>query len=289
MITLRSDRELLKMRRAGLLVWHALQIAAAWVRPGVTTAQIDAPIEQFFHDHRAQPLFKGVPGKVPFPTTTCISVNEEIVHGIPGSRVLVPGDIVSIDTGCILDGWCGDSAITFPVGPITPKATTLLNITFQTLELAINELPRSQLWSQVARKMESFVKRNRFSVVEKLVGHGIGRSMHEEPQVPNFVCNDLLKRGDFRIEPGLVLAIEPMVTVGTKNIVTEADHWTIRTADRSLSAHFEHTVAITRSGLSILTGPPIYEHEKIDIACYRAHSQSHNMPRLGEPNDAVRL
>ncbi|MGL4943512.1 MAG: type I methionyl aminopeptidase [Thermoguttaceae bacterium] len=268
MIALRSDRELLKMRRSGLLVWHALRIAATWVRPGVTTMAVDAQVERFFADQNATPLFKGVPGKVPFPATTCISVNEQIVHGIPSNRVLKPGDIISIDTGCIFDGWCGDAAVTFPVGEITPQVTTLLDVTSKTLDVAVTELPRAKLWSQVARKMESFVKRHQFSVVEKLVGHGIGRTMHEDPQVPNFVCNDLLKRGDFRIQPGLVLAIEPMVTIGSNKIVTEPDHWTIRTVDRSLSAHFEHTIAVTRTGVSILTGPPIYEHEKIDIKPY---------------------
>lgn len=269
MIAFRSDRDILKMRRAGLLVWHALEIARSWAHPGVTTAEIDAPVERFFLAHHAKPLFKGVPGKVPFPATTCISVNEQIVHGIPSKRVLQNGDIVGVDTGCILDGWCGDAAITFPIGEISSQAKTLLDVTIKTLQIAIDELPRAQLWSQVAHKMEVFVKKQRMAVVEKLVGHGIGREMHEEPQIPNFVSDDLLKRGNFRIQPGLVLAIEPMVNIGTKNIVTEADYWTIRTADRSLSAHFEHTVAVTKLGVTILTGPPTHDYERINISAYK--------------------
>jgi len=245
---LRSPREMAEMRKAGLLVWQAHQLVAAMIRPGVTTAEIDAVIDRFFAEHQAVPLFKGVPGTVPFPATTCISVNEEVVHGIPSSRKLVEGDIVSIDTGCKLNGWCGDAAATYAVGRVHPEVRRLLDVTRNTLALAIELMGRCSRWSQVAAEMEAYVKKHKFSVVEAFVGHGIGRDMHEDPQVPNFVSRQLRRgTGEFRLVPGLVIAVEPMVNMGTKRIRTRADHWTQATVDGRPSAHFEHTVAITRS------------------------------------------
>jgi methionyl aminopeptidase len=268
MLTLRSEREIQKMRRAGLLVWYALQIAGSMMRPDVTTGEIDAQVERFFLDQKSIPLFKGVPGKVPFPAVTCISINDEIVHGIPGKRKLSEGDIVGVDTGCKIDGWCGDAAYTFPIGKISSKATKLLDVTKRTLEIAIESLAVCGKWSEVAAKMEDCVKSNGFSVVENLVGHGIGREMHELPQVPNFVNRELLRYGDFKIQPGLVIAVEPMVNVGTKHIQVEKDHWTIRTKDYQLSAHFEHTLAITKTGVLVLTGEPTNDDERIDVTKY---------------------
>ena len=268
MLTLRSEREILKMRRAGLTVWHALRIAGSMMRPGVATAEIDRRVERFFDDQGATSLFKGYPGKVPYPAVTCISVNEEVVHGIPGSRVLAEGDIVSVDTGCKIDGWCGDSALTFSVGRISELCRKLLDVTSGTLDLAIESMGHCGYWSEVAVKMESLVKKNGFSVIESLVGHGIGREMHEDPQVPNYVSTEILRYGDFKIQPGLVIAIEPMVNAGSKKITLLKDHWTFRTSDRKPSAHFEHTVAMTRSGVMVLTGPPKDESEKIDISAY---------------------
>jgi methionyl aminopeptidase len=246
-----------EMRKAGLLVWQAHQLAAAIVRPGVTTAEIDAVIDRFFAEHKAVPLFKGVPGTVPFPATTCISINEEVVHGIPSSRKLVEGDIVSIDTGCKLNGWCGDAAATYPVGRVTPEVRGLLDVTRNTLALAIDLMGRSSRWSQVAAEMEAYVRKHKFSVVEAFVGHGIGRDMHEDPQVPNFVSRQLRRgTGEFRLVPGLVIAIEPMVNMGVKRVRTRADHWTQATVDGRPSAHFEHTVAMTESGPWVLTAGP---------------------------------
>ncbi len=254
---LRSPREMAEMRKAGLLVWQAHQLAAAMIRPGVTTAEIDAVIDRFFAEHNAKPLFKGVPGTVPFPATTCISINEEVVHGIPGPRQLVEGDIVSIDTGCKLNGWCGDAAATYPVGRIEPEIRRLLDVTRHTLEMSIELVGRCARWSQVAAEMEAYVKKHKFSVVEAFVGHGIGRDMHEDPQVPNFVSRQLRRgSGDFRLVPGLVIAIEPMVNMGTKRVRTRGDHWTQATVDGRPSAHFEHTVAITESGPWLLTAGP---------------------------------
>lgn len=255
MIQLRSTREILLMRKAGLVVWEAHQAAAQVVRPGVTTADIDAAVEAVFARHGAIPLFKGYPGKVPFPAATCVSVNEEVVHGIPGRRVLREGDIVSVDTGCELDGWCGDSAYTHPVGSISPEKQRLLDVTRGTLDLAVRLLGEKSRWSEVAVEMERFVRAAGFSVVEKLTGHGVGRTMHEEPEVPNFVSPSLLKN-DFAIRPGLVIAIEPMVNLGTKNVRVLSDHWTLVTTDGKPSAHFEHTVAVTSQGPLLLTGLP---------------------------------
>ncbi|MCL2349504.1 MAG: type I methionyl aminopeptidase [Planctomycetaceae bacterium] len=257
------------MREAGLLVWHAHQIGAALVRPGITTWEIDVRIERFFLDRGAIPLFKGVAGRVPFPATCCMSINEEVVHGIPGNRKLKEGDIISIDTGCRLDGWCGDAAVTHAVGMIPANVRKLLDVTQKTLELALSTIPKCRYWSEVAKQMENYVTKNGFFVVESLVGHGIGREMHEDPQVPNYVCSDFMRMGgDFTLVPGLVIAIEPMVNMGTKRVAVQKDFWTMATVDRKPSAHFEHTIAVTENGLFILTGPPTAESEKISIEKY---------------------
>lgn len=244
------------MRKAGLLVWQAHQLAASMLRPGVTTGAIDAAVEAFFLENQAIPLFKGVPGRVPFPAVTCISLNEEVVHGIPGGRELKEGDIVSIDTGCKVNGWCGDAAVTHAIGQIEPDVERLLDVTRGTLDLAIELMGKKAYWSEVAAEMEKYVKDNGFSVVEAFVGHGIGREMHEDPQVPNFVSDQLRRNGDFRLLPGLVIAVEPMVNMGTKRVHTKPDHWTQVTADGRPSAHFEHTIAVTESGPYVLTAGP---------------------------------
>jgi methionyl aminopeptidase len=247
------------MRKAGLLVWEAHQIAAKMVRPGITTGEIDAAVDKFFADRNAIPLFKGVPGKVPFPASTCISVNDEVVHGIPGKRVLGEGDIVSVDTGCKFEGWCGDSAVTHAVGKVDPEIQRLLDTTRAVLDLAIDLMGKRSKWSEVAAEMGTFVRGAGFSVVESFVGHGIGREMHEDPQVPNFVSAQLRRNGDFAIEPGLVIAVEPMVNMGTKHVKSLPDYWTQATQDARPSAHFEHTIAITDNGPWVLTGAPTAE------------------------------
>ena len=256
MINLRSPREIALMRRSGLLVWQAHQAARELVRPGATTAEIDLAIERFFAEHNAVPLFKGVPGTVPFPAVTCISINEEVVHGIPGPRRLVEGDVVSLDTGCKLDGWCGDAAVTRAVGRVRPEIQRLLEVTKGTLDLAIELMKVKSRWSQVADEMEKYVHDAGFHVVETFVGHGIGREMHEEPQVPNFCSKQFRKQGDFDLRPGLVIAIEPMVNMGTGKVKGLSDHWTQVTKDGRPSAHFEHTVAMTKDGPIKLTAGP---------------------------------
>lgn len=248
------------MRKAGLLVWEAHQIASAMVRPGVTTAEIDQAVERFFFEQGAEPLFKNVPNSnrkaPPFPAVTCISVNEEVVHGIPGPRKLVEGDIVSVDTGCKLDGWCGDAASTYPCGTVCPEVRCLLDVTCDVLHLAIAEMGRCRWWSEVAVQMERFVARHGYSVVEAFVGHGIGRDMHEDPQVPNYAGRRIRRTADFRLVPGLVIAIEPMVNLGRKMVRQLADQWTQVTRDGKPSAHYEHTVAMTAEGPVILTAGP---------------------------------
>ncbi|MDG2380577.1 MAG: type I methionyl aminopeptidase [Pirellulaceae bacterium] len=261
MLNLRSNREIKQMRQAGLVVWQAHQAVAERVVNGATTAELDAAVEAVFARVNAIPLFKGVPGTTPFPAATCTSVNEEIVHGIPGDRILVSGDIVSVDTGCKVNGWCGDSAQTYPVGQIDPTSQQLLEVTSGVLDLAIELLTKEPTWSRIARQMQDYVESAGLSVVKEFVGHGIGRELHEPPQVPNFWNKDTSKSEDFRLTTGLVLAIEPMVNLGSGKSHCLADHWTQATLDGQRSAHFEHTVALTSDGPLRLTGPPVAGEE----------------------------
>jgi methionyl aminopeptidase len=236
------------------------------VRPGITTLEIDNAVEAYFAKHGAIPLFKGVPGKTPFPAVCCMSINDEVVHGIPNDRVLKEGDIASIDTGCRLNGWCADSALTHAVGKIHPETQRLLDVTVGCLNLSIELIGRKKYWSEVADEMAAFVRSAGFSVVEDFVGHGIGRDMHEDPQVPNFANATFRRNHDFRLEPGLVVAIEPMVNMGSKKVKALSDHWTQVTQDGRPSAHFEHTVALTADGPWVLTAPPRPEEfEKYDL------------------------
>jgi methionyl aminopeptidase len=255
-VKLKSPREIGLMREAGRVVAKALDRVKRLAAPGVTTAELDQVVHDVFKEHGAVPLFLGVPstmkGKPSFPAVVCASLNEQVVHGIPNRRPLKEGDVLSIDTGCKLNGWCGDSAITLAIGAVKPEHQKLLDVTQQTLDLAISAMGRFQFWSEVASLMERFVKSQGMFVVEKFVGHGIGQDMHEEPQVPNFVSK-ALRKNDIRLEPGVVLAIEPMVALGTKEVRTLDDGWTVETKDRRPSAHFEHTVAMTPDGPRVLT------------------------------------
>jgi methionyl aminopeptidase len=185
-----------------------------------------------------------------------MSVNEAVVHGIPTNKPLVEGDILSLDTGCRLGGWCGDAAYTYAVGKISPEVQRLLDATEGVLNLAIELMSSKSYWSAIAREMATYIHDHGYSTVECFVGHGIGREMHEEPQVPNFASRSLRGSGDFRIEPGLVIAVEPMVNMGTKRVKMLSDTWTQVTADGKPSAHFEHTVAITPDGPTLLTVAP---------------------------------
>lgn len=260
MLQLKSMREIGLMRQAGLAVWKAHQLTSEMMEPGVTTAEIDAVVERHFQNIGAEPLFKNYQnptrGKPPFPAVTCMSVNEEVVHGTPSDRRLVEGDILSMDTGCRLSGWCGDAARTHAIGRVDPQVQKLLDVTQGVLDLAIELMGIKNCWSEVAIQMAHYVGDHGFSTVECFVGHGVGREMHEDPQVPNFFSRSLRGSGDFRIEPGLVIAVEPMVNMGTKRVKLLQDHWTQVTADGKPSAHFEHTMAITEEGPIRLTEAP---------------------------------
>ena len=248
---LKSARELSLMRESGKLVVQALWICRHLAKPGTRTIEIDQAVEKFFARHNATPLFKGYPGKVPFPAVTCLSVNEQVVHGIPGQRELKDGDLLKVDTACKYNGWCADRAITIPVGNVRPERLRLLRVAEETLQIAIDQMPRKKWWSEIASMMQKHVEGNGFSVVTNYVGHGIGRVMHENPQVPNFVNRETRKH-DFKLEPGLVLAVEPMVNMRTADVNTLKDHWTVVTKDGLPSVHVEHTLALGPDGRVVI-------------------------------------
>ena len=246
-IKLKSPAEIDKMAASAKILADVFRGLRPLVVPGATTLEIDIAAEKMIRDAGCVPSFKGYNG---FPGTCCISVNEEVVRGIPGPRELVEGDIVGVDCGLVKDGWHSDSAETFPVGKIAPEAGKLLRVTRECLELGIAQAQVGKRISDIGIAVQEHARSAGFSVVETLVGHGIGRSLHEDPQVPNYRSFSM---PDPRLAEGLVIAIEPMINAGTKRVVTAADDWTIRTADRGLSAHFEHTVAVTKDGPLILT------------------------------------
>jgi methionyl aminopeptidase len=256
---LKSERELGFMRAAGRVVAEAHRLVREMAKPGVKTIEIDRAVEELYRQHGAQPLFKDyrVPSiKVPFPACTCLSINEQVVHGIPGQRVLKAGEILKIDTACKLNGWCADAAATLPIGEVRPELARLIKTAWETLELAIIEIGRRKWWSEIALRLQQFVERNGYTAVEQYVGHGIGRTMHEPPQVPNYISHEF-KKNDFRLEPGLVIAVEPMLNLGRADVDTQRDYWTVVTRDRLPSAHVEHTLAITANGVEILTADEI--------------------------------
>lgn len=258
-ITLKSARELELIRRSCRLVADVLESLSHKAAPGVTTAELDALASEMTQQDSAEPLFKGVSnphGKAPFPAAICASRNEVLVHGIPDTLPLADGDILSIDFGARLQGYCGDAATTLLIGQPSQEAARLAEVTKDALKLAIANCKPYRRWSEVAGMIASFVRQAGFAIVEDFVGHGIGMTMHEDPRVPNFVDP---KADDFLLEPGLVLAIEPMVNAGSKKVKTLSDGWTVVTADSRLCAHFEHTVAITPDGAEVLTVGPWFE------------------------------
>lgn len=244
------------MREAGRIVHEVLTTLEAMVHPGMRMRELSIKADEIIGKYGAIALFKGVTspdGKgIPFPSPICASVNDQIVHGIPDDRVLKEGDIVSIDCGVKLRNWCADAAVTVPVGKVSDRHRLLLDVTRGCLKLAIETARTGALWSETASKMEAMVKSAGFYVVEEYVGHGIGKNMHEPPKVPNYFSKEL-KKEDIRLHKGLVLAVEPMVNAGTKKTKTLSDHWTVVTADKSYSAHFEHTLAFTEAGVEVLT------------------------------------
>ena len=246
----KTPEQIDKMAASGEILASVFMEIRGLVEPGVTTGEIDRALETMIGDVGCIPSFKGYHG---FPASACISVNEEVVHGIPGDRVLEEGDIVGIDIGLIKDGWHADSAETLPVGEVGGDTERLLAVTEDSLWRAIGALAPGKRLSVVGTAVETLAREEGFSVVEPLVGHGIGQQMHEDPQVPNYRCFSM---PDPVMDEGLVIAIEPMINQGTKRVVTLADGWTVVTADRKLSAHYEHTVAVTAAGPRVLTDRP---------------------------------
>lgn len=234
------------MREAGRIAARALRLVGEAVRPGITTGELDRLAEEIIRDAGALPAFKGYHG---FPATLCTSVNEQIVHGIPGRRRLNEGEILSVDVGSILDGYYGDTAATFPVGEIDAEAARLLRVTRESLAAGIDACRSGNHLGDIGAAVQSVAEAEGFAVVREYVGHGIGRAMHEDPNVPNFG----IPGQGVALKDGMVLAIEPMVNAGSWQTVALNDGWTVVTADGSLSAHFEHTVAITGKGPVVLT------------------------------------
>ena len=250
MIVCKSPAELEKMRAANQLVAQVLEELAAMVAPGVTTADLDAAAEARVRAAGAEPAFKGYRG---YPATLCASVNEQVVHGIPSATPLVQGDIVSLDMGVKLNGYYGDSAVTVPVGTVGEDVTKLLRVTQEALDRGIAQVKVGGRISDIGHAIQAHVEANGFSVVREFVGHGIGASLHEEPQIANYGEPG---RGP-RLAEGMTLAIEPMVNMGKAAVRVLADGWTAVTRDGSLSAHFEHTVAVTKDGPLVLTLRPV--------------------------------
>lgn len=246
MIIIKTDAQIEIMRKAGRIVAKTLQMIEGKVKPGISTAEINHAAEEYILSCGARPAFKGYRG---FPASVCISIDNEVVHGIPGSRVLVEGQIVSIDLGTIVDGFYGDSAATFPVGEISEEKRELLEVTKRSLEAGIAQVKAGNKLGQVSSVIQKCVEKAGFSVVRDMVGHGIGRNLHEDPQVPHFGPADA---GPV-LAKGMVLAIEPMVNVGGYKVTQKPDGWTVVTTDGTDSAHFEHTVAVTENGADILT------------------------------------
>ncbi|HHT37598.1 MAG TPA: type I methionyl aminopeptidase [Firmicutes bacterium] len=246
MIVLKSEHELAAMRRAGQVVAQAHQLVKENLRPGITTKMLDQIVEEFILSQNAVPAFKGYNG---YPATICASVNEVVVHGIPNDLPLEEGWILSVDIGAFVDGFCGDSAWTYPIGEIDAEAQRLLTVTEESLYKGIEQAVIGNRLSDISHQIQTVVESNGFSVVRDFVGHGIGRKMHESPQIPNFGEPG---RGP-RLKAGMTLAIEPMVNMGSYHVRILPDNWTTVTVDGGWSAHFEHTIAITADGPEILT------------------------------------
>jgi methionyl aminopeptidase len=246
MIPLKNKEQVETMRLAGRIVGGTLDMVSREIKAGMTTRELDRLIEDYIRSQGALPAFKGYQG---FPASACISINEEVVHGIPGDRVIEEGDIVSVDVGSLINDYYGDSARTFAVGEVTPERKNLMDCTLKSLMAAIDKVQKGHKLGEISASVQQIAEAQGYGVVRQLVGHGIGRAMHEEPQVPNFGS---AHEGPV-LEVGMVVAIEPMINMGTYDVVTMPDGWTVVTADGQPSAHFEHTVAVTENGPDILS------------------------------------
>lgn len=247
MIIRKSAAEIETMARAGRVVAQTLALIEEHLQPGITTGELDALAEEFIRSHGGEPTFKGYKG---YPAATCMSPNSMVVHGIPGKVKLQDGDILSVDVGVTLDGFVADSAWSFGVGSVSAEAQRLLDVCKAALDAGIAEARLGNSIGDISQAVQTITEAAGFSVIRSLVGHGVGRSMHEDPQVPNFVSTH---RGP-ELKEGMTIAIEPMITAGASDVYIHDDEWSISTSDSSLAAHFEHTVAVTASGPRILTG-----------------------------------
>ena len=254
----KTAEEIELMRQSAMLVCKVHEHLAGRLMPGISGKQLDKEAEELIRDHGAEPSFLGYPGPTPFPASLCMSPNEVVVHGIPGDLEFRDGDIVSIDCGCYLNGFHGDVAYTYAVGEIAPEVMQLLQVTKASLYLGIDAAQPGRRIGDISHSIQHFVERQHgYGIVRELVGHGVGRNLHEAPEVPNFG-----KRGKGpKIQPGLVIAIEPMVNMGRKEVVAGADQWTVTTKDRQPSAHYEHTVAVLETGAE-----PLSDHRIIESA-----------------------
>jgi methionyl aminopeptidase len=252
-IVRKSTQELDQMARAGAIVSDTLALLAENIRPGTTTAELDRLADEFIRSRGGVPTFKGYRGPYPYPASICTSPNEVVVHGIPSEYVLGEGDVLSVDVGVTLDGFVADSAYTFPVGDIDAEGERLLDACKAALHAGIDQARAGGKLTDISHAVQRATEEAGFSVVRSLVGHGVGREMHEDPQIPNYGDPG---RGP-TLAPGMTLAIEPMITAGGHEVVVRPDRWTIATADGSLSAHFEHTVAVTEEGPRILTAAAV--------------------------------
>ena len=255
-IILKSPREIELMRAAGRVVHGVLARCQEIAVPGATSAELNGEAERVIAEAGGEALFKGVrapKARFLFPAALCTSVNEEVVHGIPNERKLREGDIISVDCGVRLNGYCGDAALTIAIGQISPEVERLLEVTRTMLNIAIEMMCPGRRWSEVAKAMQKHAQKNDFSVVREFVGHGIGQQMHEDPKVPNYYDRQQA-RHDFELRPGMLLAVEPMVNMGAAEVeYRDEDCWTVVTRDRRWAAHFEHTIAVTESGTNVLT------------------------------------
>ena len=246
LISLRSDREIEAMRKAGRITAQARALAGSMVKPGVTTKQIDKAVREFIKSCGAKPSFLGYGG---FPASACISVNSEVIHGIPGPRVLREGDIVSIDVGACVGGYHGDCAATFPCGEVSDEALRLIEVTEQSFWEGIKFARKGFRVSDISHAIQQYVEANGFSVVREYVGHGVGSKLHEPPEIPNFGPAG----HGARLLPGMTLAVEPMVNAGDKGVRRLSDGWTVVTADGALSAHYENSILVTEDEAEVLT------------------------------------
>ncbi len=246
MIIIKSNSEIEKMRKAGSITAGALNAAEEAIKVGMTTKELDTVVRKYITSHGAKPSFLGYGG---FPASACISINDEVIHGIPGSRKIMDGDIVSVDVGAYIDGYHGDSCKTFAVGNVSKEALDLMKSTEESLYIAIEMAKPGVRLGDIGAAIQKYNESNGYSVVREYVGHGVGKDLHEEPEVPNFGKEG---RGP-RLQAGMVFAIEPMINMGTAKIKVMPDKWTVKTCDGKPSAHFEHTIAITNNGAVILT------------------------------------